>query len=97
MDEKELEEKLEVLSKKILEIEKRVDAKLKENEKKIDEKTNKILKQEVLLALGIYIKTIDDLKRNLKIIRINILILGILIIFLYITVIILMLKLIKIF
>ncbi|ACV23958.1 hypothetical protein [Methanocaldococcus fervens] len=95
MDEKEIEERLEVLNKKILEIEKRVDAKLKENEKKLNEKAEKILKQEALIALGIYIKTIEDLKRSLKIIRINIIILGTLIIFLYLTVILLTLKLLK--
>ncbi|MEO2116977.1 MAG: hypothetical protein ABGW92_01025 [Methanocaldococcus sp.] len=97
MDEKEIEERFEVLSKKILELEKRVDAKLKENEKKLDEKTNKILKHEALLILSIYLKTMEDLKKTLKIIHTNILILGILITFLYITVIILILKMIKIF
>ncbi len=97
MDDKEIEERFEVLSKKLLELEKRVDAKLKENEKKLDEKANKILKHEALLILGTYIKTMEDLKKSLKMIYINILILGILVVFLYITVIILILKLIKIF
>ena len=97
MDEKELEEKLEVLSKKILEIEKRVDAKLKENDKKLEEKAEKILKPEILLALGICLKTMDDIKRILAIIRISILVLGMLVIFLYILVIVLMLKIAKIF
>jgi len=97
MDEKEIEERLEVLSKKILEIEKRVDAKLKENDKRLEEKAEKLLKPEILLALGICLKTMDDIKRILAIIRISILVLGMLVIFLYILVIVLMLKIAKIF
>ena len=96
MDEKEIEERLEVLSKKILEIEKRVDSKLKENDKRLEEKAEKLLKPEMLLALGICLKTMDDIKRILAIIRISILVLGMLVVFLYILVIVLMLKIAKI-
>ncbi|XRP96746.1 hypothetical protein ACO3UB_07340 [Methanocaldococcus sp. 16A] len=97
MDDKEIEERLEVLSKKILEIEKRVDAKLKENDKRLVEKAEKLLKPEVLLALGICLKTMDDIKKILAIIRVSILVLGILMVFLYFLVIALMLKIAKIF
>ena len=97
MDEKEIEERFEALSKKILEIEKRVDAKLKENDKRLEEKAEKLLKPEMLLALGICLKTMDDIKKILRIIHINILVLGILVVFLYILVIALMLKIAKIF
>ena len=97
MDEKEIEERLEVLSKKILEIEKRVDAKLKENDKRLEEKAEKLLKPEMLLVLGLCLKTMDDIKKILAIIRISILVLGMLVVFLYILVIVLMLKIAKIF
>ena len=81
---KNLEEKVNVLSKKILELERRVDAKLKENEKKLNEKTDKMMRKEVILLIGMHLKTIDDLKRILKLINTNIIVLGILITILYI-------------
>ncbi|XRO75377.1 hypothetical protein ACO3TA_00395 [Methanocaldococcus sp. 28A] len=92
MDDNEIEERLEVLSKKILEIEKRVDAKLINYENKLNKKIENNLKNDIIIFMGMYLRTIDEFKKILSVIKTYILIINLLIVILYFLIIIILIK-----
>ncbi|WP_423792672.1 hypothetical protein ACPB8Q_00270 [Methanocaldococcus indicus] len=89
----DIKEQIELLNKKILELEKRVDIKLEKFEEELTKKNEEILKKNLIVIAASYIKIMDDFKRNLKLIRYILTFLGLFTIILYIAVIILIYKL----
>ncbi|WP_456471656.1 hypothetical protein [Methanocaldococcus sp.] len=87
-----LEERVDILSKRLLELEKRVDLKIKESEKKLEEKKKDEIKRELLLGAAVYLKVINDLNKNLRVLKVKIIILYILIAILYIINLIILIK-----
>ncbi|ADG13090.1 hypothetical protein [Methanocaldococcus infernus] len=88
----DINERIDVLSRKLLEIEKRVDLKIKESEKKLEKMENEKKIREILLVSIIYLKILEETKKNFRILRLKILILYILIAILYIINIIILVK-----
>ncbi|AEF96871.1 hypothetical protein [Methanotorris igneus] len=72
----DIEEKLELLSKKMVELEKRIDAKMKESEKKVDKKIQEFSKQNSMFLVAMYIKMLNDIAKELKRIKYFLLLLN---------------------